>query len=76
MSKVPENIEERLANLEAEVALLKTKLQSDSKTPWWETITGTFANDPVYDEAMRLGREYRESLRFTQTTTVIIKGFW
>lgn len=64
MSIVPENIEERLANLEAEVALLKSKLQSDSpKTPWWETITGTFANDPVYDEAMRLGREYRESLR-------------
>ncbi len=70
MSIVPENIEERLANLEAEVALLKSKLQSDSpKTPWWETISGTFANDPVYDEAMRLGREYRESLRLNSTET-------
>lgn len=64
MSIVPENLEERVAILEAEVAFLKSKLQNDSsKIPWWETITATFANDPVYDEAMLLGREYRESLR-------------
>jgi hypothetical protein len=31
--------------------------------PWWERIYGTFANSPEYEEAMRLGRAYRESLR-------------
>ena len=31
--------------------------------PWWDKIAGTFANDSIYEEAMRLGREYRESFR-------------
>ena len=31
--------------------------------PWPEKIFGTFANDPDYEEAMRLGREYRESTK-------------
>jgi hypothetical protein len=30
--------------------------------PWWKTGAGRFANDPVFDEIVRLGREYRESL--------------
>lgn len=56
-------IEKRLENLEAEVALLKNKAEKkeEAKKPWWEEIAGTFANDPAFDEAMRLGREYRES---------------
>lgn len=29
--------------------------------PWWQRIRGTFKDDPAYDEAMRLGREWRES---------------
>lgn len=57
-------IEKRLENLEAEVALLKSKLEkkdNKSEVPWWEQHLGIFADDPIYDEAMRLGREYRES---------------
>lgn len=61
---MPEQLEERVALLEAEVARLKRKVESDSsQSPWWEKITETFANNWAYDEAMRLGREYRESLR-------------
>lgn len=57
-------IEERLAALEAEVARLKERqLGDEAKKPWWEEIWGTFKDDPHYEEAMRLGREYRESLR-------------
>ena len=63
MSIAPQKLEERVAILEAEVARLKNKLDKNANTPWWEKIHGTFANDPVYDEAMKLGREYRESLR-------------
>jgi hypothetical protein len=61
---VPE-IELRVAALEAEVAHLKHQLEAVAKParPWWQEIYGTFANDPLYEEAMRLGREYRESLR-------------
>ncbi len=57
-------IEKRLAALEAEVALLKSKVVKKNKTseePWWKQRVGMFADDPAYDEAMRLGREYRES---------------
>jgi hypothetical protein len=36
---------------------------SSPKTPWWQKIAGTFADNSAYDEAMQLGHEYRESLR-------------
>jgi hypothetical protein len=59
------SLEERVAALEAEVARLKRQMQGNASAdkPRWEQIYGTFANDPIFDEAMRLGREYRESLR-------------
>lgn len=60
------SLEERLAALEVEVAQLKQRLEGEQPpdaVPWWKKIVGTFANDPEYDEAMRLGREYRESFR-------------
>jgi hypothetical protein len=59
-------IEERLTALESEVAELRNKVATDEKTeeiPWWHKIRGAFKDDPDYEEAMRLGREYRESLR-------------
>jgi hypothetical protein len=54
-------IEKRLEILEAEVALLKSKAEKKEENikPWYEKIAGKFADDPIYDEAMRLGREYR-----------------
>lgn len=58
-------IEERLTALEAEVQRLKQERNATSEKPqpWWEKIWGTFKDDEAYEEAMRLGREYRESLR-------------
>ena len=57
-------LEQRVADLEAEVATLKRKLDNlDMTAPWWEQIAGTFENDPIYEKAMQLGREYRQSLR-------------
>jgi hypothetical protein len=44
------------------VARLKEKIEGNSKS-WTDEIVGAFANDPAFEEAMRLGREYRESLR-------------
>jgi hypothetical protein len=61
---MPEKLEERVAHLETEVARLKNKVERDlSSKAWWEQIAGTFADNSAYDEAMRLGREYRDSLR-------------
>jgi predicted nuclease with TOPRIM domain len=58
-------VEERLAVLEAEVARLKQRLDSLSAEPEdpWKKLYGSYANDPAFEEAMRLGRKYRESLR-------------
>jgi len=58
------SLEERVAALEAEVAQLKQQLKAErdeSKVPWWERRFGAFKNDSLYDEAMRLGAEYRRS---------------
>jgi hypothetical protein len=65
MSVKPETVEQRLEILEAEVAFIKNQLKiaPPMTKPWWEKIVGTFVNNPAYDEAMQLGREYRESQR-------------
>lgn len=60
----PAQLEKRIAALEEELARLKSKLEGiDALKPWWERIAGTFQDDPVYEKAMKLGREYRQSLR-------------
>ena len=60
------SVGKRRAALEAEVAQLKQRLQTerrDGSGPWWDQIFGTFAGSEAYDEATRLGRDYREALR-------------
>jgi hypothetical protein len=57
------SVETRLTALEAEVARLKQELGDQKEGAGWRKIIGTFANDPLYDKAMKYGREYRESLR-------------
>ena len=56
---------ERVAALEAEVAHLKAELgqRASAPVPWTKRIAGTFEGDALYDEAMRLGKKYRESTR-------------
>ena len=63
--ETPIKLEARVAVLEAKVEQLQRKLKAgdpDAK-PWWEDMVGAFADDPAFEKAMRLGREYRESLR-------------
>jgi hypothetical protein len=58
------SLEKRVAELEARLDAVQKRLAAlDDKKPWWERIAGSFRNDPIYEEAMRLGREYRESQR-------------
>lgn len=59
MTRAQQDLERRVAALETEVA----KLKGEPPKPWAEQIHGIFANDPAFEEAMRLGREYREPLR-------------
>lgn len=61
----PIELETRLAVLEREVARLKSKVEGTdtADVPWWERVAGTFAGDQAHETAMKLGREYRASLR-------------
>jgi hypothetical protein len=62
-------LEQRMAALEAEVSKLKSQMEALQTTqPWWEQLAGTFQHDPMYEEAMRRGRQYRQSLRPRKTT--------
>ena len=59
-----ETIEVRLSALEREMAQIKRLLRGKPAAgPWWERIAGAFEDDPVFEQAMKLGRQYRESLR-------------
>jgi hypothetical protein len=57
-------LEDRVAELEKKVArLLEEKTEEQTPVPWWEQITGVFKDCPAFDEAERLGREWREAQR-------------
>lgn len=55
-------LEERVAELEKKVAhLLSEQAEKEKAVPWWERHFGAFKDSPYYEEAMRLGAEYRRS---------------
>ncbi len=60
------SLEERVSALESELAGVKERLNEARPQPagaWWKKLVGIYRDDPEFAEAMRLGREYRESLR-------------
>ncbi len=67
----PAEVEARLSSVEQEVASLKAKVDGPKspKPRWWERISGSFADDPAYEKAMKLGRAYRASLRPRKSRT-------
>jgi hypothetical protein len=58
-------LEARVANLEAELAQMKQLIlsfhQPENGSPWWLRVVGSFENDPDFDEAVRLGQEWRKA---------------
>ena len=63
-------VEQRLTRLEAEVEALKRERMDVApvQQPWWEQISGVFKDSPEFEEAMRLGREWRQSQRMEYDT--------
>lgn len=59
------SLAKRVAQLEQELADLKRRIDEPKKpaSPWWESLFGVYRDDPAFLEAMKYGREYRESLR-------------
>jgi len=61
----PAEIKSRMEALEDAVAELRRQLNGgrDARRPWWRLDAGRFHDDPAFEQIVRLGREYRESLR-------------
>ncbi len=58
-----QTIEQRLAEVEKELADLKRRLPVPTAgKSWVEQIAGTFKDDPDFDEIVKLGREFRKSV--------------
>jgi hypothetical protein len=63
------SIEERLARLEEDVERLKSTRAREPLQPWWKRFVGAFENDPLFEDAVNRGREYRQSLRPSEGAT-------
>ena len=57
-----ESLEARLVAVESELRKLKARLdEPQHANAWLRKIEGSFANDPVFDEIVRLGAEIRDN---------------
>ncbi len=58
-----QQLEVRVATLETELAQMKLMLSGSlqKKAPWWLQVAGSFEDDPNFDEAVRLGQEWRKA---------------
>ncbi|MBE9146767.1 hypothetical protein [Planktothrix mougeotii] len=58
-----QQLEEKVIFLEQEMNQVKKILSINVKktVPWWEEITGTFADNLAFEEAVELGNQYRQS---------------
>lgn len=52
------SLEQRLQAVEAAVAELRQQ-NPNSEPNWLEQITGSFKDDPIFDEVLAYGREFR-----------------
>ena len=54
-------LEQRVAALEADAAMLKRRFDKpDGTIPWWEQIAGTFENDPSSPVILQTLVRYRD----------------
>ena len=61
MSPAP-SLEERVTSVEHDLAELKSQMErSAPQRGWIDKITGSFKDDPDFEEILRLGREIRQA---------------
>jgi hypothetical protein len=61
-------VELRISALEADLTEVKAGLADSPELPalpkaqpWWVEISGSFADNPLFDDAVRYGEEWRKS---------------
>jgi hypothetical protein len=53
-------VEERLAIVEAAIAELQKQIALYQQTNWLQNITGSFKDEPAFDEVLAYGRAIRQ----------------
>jgi hypothetical protein len=64
--QLEKSFSERIARLEEQISRLTQAAPGTTLgqgAAWWKQIVGVFQDDPEFEDAMRLGRAYREALR-------------
>ena len=54
------SVEERLALLEDAIAQLQEKVAIGESTNWLDQITGSFKDEPAFEEVLNYGKEIRQ----------------
>jgi hypothetical protein len=54
------SLEERLTAVEAAIAELQKQVQSPQSTNWLQQITGSFKDEPAFEEVLAYGRAIRQ----------------
>jgi hypothetical protein len=57
-----EQLEQKVNDLARQVAELRREIKPLRPLPRVEDTFGMFADDPMFDEIVRLGREYRDEI--------------
>lgn len=59
------SLKKRVEDLERQVARLQERQNGETQTnrAWIDDLFGKFAGDPLFKQAMSLGKKYRRSLR-------------
>lgn len=63
MSITNNSLEERLAAVEAAITELRSQLSNSQSTNWLQQITGSFKDEPAFDEVLAYGRAIRQADR-------------
>ena len=59
-----ETLEQRMTAMEQEIMQVKKRLLPENTVtanPWLDHVFGAFKDDPLFEEAVRYGREWREA---------------
>ncbi len=54
------SLEERLAAVEVAITELQKQVASSQPTSWIQQITGSFQNEPAFEEVLAYGKAIRE----------------
>jgi hypothetical protein len=58
-AKQIELLEQELTQMKAVMTYLS--LRSPKKQPWWVEMSGSGADNPIFEDAVRYGQEWRDS---------------